>query len=56
MAGDFADTDHVAIGGGNKKFVSGIEIFDTKSLLLYGDSSFTGNFKQDSACDPFETS
>jgi hypothetical protein len=54
VAGYFAYTDDVAIGGGNKKFVGGVKIFGAKDLLDDVDARFRSDFREDAAGDAFE--
>src|ERR1700682_2931719 len=54
VAGDFAYTDNVAVGGGDEDFVGGVEIFGAKDLLDDVDARFRSDFREDAAGDAFE--
>src|ERR1700720_3674579 len=54
VAGYFAYTDDVAVGGGDEDFVGGVEIFGTQDLLDDVDARFRGDFREDAARDTLE--
>ena len=54
VAGDFADADEVAIGGGDENFVGGVEIFGAEHLFDDRDAGFGRDFHEDAAGDAFE--
>ena len=56
MAGDLADADEAAIGGGDKNFVGGVEIFRAEGLFDEGEASFGRNFEEYAAGDALEAS
>src|SRR4029077_15182226 len=54
LAGNFAYTDDVAIGGGDEDFVGGVTIFGAKDLLDDVDARFRSDFREDASGDAFE--
>lgn len=54
VAGDFAHTDHIAIGRRDKDFVGGVQIIRAKDLFLDGDAGVRGDFKKSATGDTFE--
>ncbi len=54
VAGDFADCNHVAIGGGNEKLIGGIKILDTQSVFFHDGTGFANDFKKDAARYTFQ--
>jgi hypothetical protein len=56
VAGDFAHSNYVAIGGRDKNFVGGVEIFETEGVLFHNGASFADNFKKNVARYAFEAS
>src|ERR1700686_2105557 len=54
VAGYFAYTDDVAVGGGDEDFVGGVKLFGAKDLLNDVDARFRSDFREDAAGDAFE--
>ena len=54
MAGNFANTDQVAIGGSNENFLSRIEIFRPQRLFNHGESGFRRNLQKNAARNAFQ--